>query len=500
LQLVIEPAFYYVLLLFHMMSVLGRLAALLCLAIALGDVQDCSQLDYSKGCQRYPNNMVVMVQVGDDYIDFFRNWYKFAIRHANPECMKLMVMADDKATYHTLSEMKDDSEFNKWDFDVLDSEREANKPDKPEPAKKAAHKHEEPETQDDASAADVADSLLSSGAEDATAEDAKEKNEDSLVEMPYSWNYGSEAYKMMMSQRPRYISSLIEDKCSVLFSDIDIVWLQNPFSVIRNVGFAEANMYLTADSIADTPRNRKHPPPLTYNGGFVFFQPTQFTKEVVREWSAHLKAHPGPNQPVLNAVLAKKGMTGVVVLPGDQFKDRVRADARWSDAVLVHANWLVGHEEKVKWLNARDLWKPAETKATSSDGSSGKDLKRTRRERKQEELREESSNLQMQMDEQERRKKAYLAQEMNHVIRTEPRKLDASEPVQPKDASEPGMAEPDVSGLQKKEQKHMAEPDGFGLQKKEHMAEPDVSGLQKKEQRHARVSSAAEVEISSHDA
>jgi len=453
-----------------MMTPLGRLATLLCLAAALGEVQDCSKMIYSTGCQRYPNKMVVMVQVGDDYIDFFKNWYEFAARHANPQCMKLVVMADDEATFRNLSTMKDNDAFKKWDLDVLDSEHEAQK------------------------------------AETQARESHKDPSDSALIEMPMpaSWKYGSEAYKTMMSQRPRYISSLVAESCSVLFSDIDIVWLRNPFAEIEKMNDGQANMYITADSVEDTEKNRKHLPAPTYNGGFVFFQPTLFTQEVVKEWKDKLKRTPGPNQPALNAVLARKGMTGVAVLPGEVFKDRVRADARWDDAVLVHANWLVGHEEKLKWLQARDLWMPAEMEATRAAESSGQESQRLDEKKKdQEELvrasryqekdnkeeqdkkdrekdkdkdkdgfiiasetKEEEPDVQGQivnvpekMAEQERRKKAYIAQETKHSLRV------------------PGRAALQPTGAE--------EPRGSGREKMQEQAE---------------ISSAAEVEISSRDA
>merc|ERR1719189_794304 len=100
----------------------------------------------------------------------------------------------------------------------------------------------------------------------------------SFVEAPYdSKNYGR-----VVMQRPREILDLLDQGCSVLYSDIDAVWVKDPFLEIGAAG--PGNLYVTDDGKIT---NWLHPLESTVNycTCFLYVQPHAATKQLMEAWS-----------------------------------------------------------------------------------------------------------------------------------------------------------------------------------------------------------------------
>eukprot|EP00440_Ansanella_granifera_P044370 gb/GFBE01048092.1/.p1 GENE.gb/GFBE01048092.1/~~gb/GFBE01048092.1/.p1 ORF type:complete len:291 (+),score=60.18 gb/GFBE01048092.1/:1-873(+) len=253
----------------------------------------CPGMYYSKSCSVYPGKLVVMVTVGDDFLDFFENWYLSAAPHLDCQSVQLLAIAEDEAGDAGLRKLR---EQRGWDFDIRTS----------------------------SSVLDRDPALLQA-----------------------SWDYEDHEYLVWMARRPAYIDRLMQSGCSVLFNDIDAAWKGDAFAELQKYKGGAADLQGYDDN------------GYGFCGGFIYFNPTDFTKEVVKAW-ADLLTQPGRNQHKFNLALKDaeekhNGTHDVHVLPRDKFVGGYTDDT--ADAVFVHANWRVGAESKRKYLQAQAVWK-----------------------------------------------------------------------------------------------------------------------------------------------
>jgi len=170
------------------------------------------------------------------------------------------------------------------------------------------------------------------------------------------WDFGTNRYIEIMSRRPQYIARFLDAGCSVLFTDIDVVWKGNVISEIQSLSGGSGDMYATLDQGRTIESDKKTGRISVFNGGLIFFQPTEFTKKVVHKWAEKLKAHPNRNQPMLNAIIHKWGLEKVMRLLRPKFLDGRATPEKAEHAVAVHANFMTGHDAKVAFLRKIGLW------------------------------------------------------------------------------------------------------------------------------------------------
>nr|XP_054751822.1 uncharacterized protein LOC129257510 [Lytechinus pictus] len=167
--------------------------------------------------------------------------------------------------------------------------------------------------------------------------------------------FDSPAYKQLVNKRPSYILQILSSGHDVLFSDVDIVWLKNPLPFFTN---DTNDIWLQED---------RHEPTV-YCAGFTFYRSTPATIALVTEWVQTLALHPTyPDQRVLNGLLRKKRWQGdaikKAVMDSRLFPSgHLFFDPEWREAnkdseqVMVHNNWIVGHDRKVERFKDEGFW------------------------------------------------------------------------------------------------------------------------------------------------
>lgn len=170
------------------------------------------------------------------------------------------------------------------------------------------------------------------------------------------WDFGTSRYIETMSRRPQYIARFLDAGCSVLFTDIDVVWKGNVLAEIQGLSGGSGDMYATLDQGKTMESDKKTGRIPVFNGGFIFYQPTPFTKKVVHRWADKLKAHPNRNQPMLNAIIHNSGVDKVQRLLQPKFLDGRATRKKADQAVAVHANFMTGRDAKVAFLKKVGLW------------------------------------------------------------------------------------------------------------------------------------------------
>ncbi|XP_038078723.1 UDP-D-xylose:L-fucose alpha-1,3-D-xylosyltransferase 3-like [Patiria miniata] len=166
--------------------------------------------------------------------------------------------------------------------------------------------------------------------------------------------WDSPIYNAMVNKRPAYIYQLLQQGHDVLFSDVDTVWLRDPFP------------YLQGDFHVAVEEDQ-HKPYVAYCAGFVFFRAAEKTREFVREWlrRLHQSKTKISDQVLMNEMLTKDQIPGLkkMVMPSEIFPNGKlffmtpgwRQQHRQSVAV-VHNNWIQSKERKLQRFKEHGLW------------------------------------------------------------------------------------------------------------------------------------------------
>ncbi|XP_030846021.1 uncharacterized protein LOC115925986, partial [Strongylocentrotus purpuratus] len=122
--------------------------------------------------------------------------------------------------------------------------------------------------------------------------------------------WDSPIYNAMVNKRPAYIYQLLQRGHDVLFSDVDTVWLRDPFPYLQG----DFHVAVAED---------QHKPYVAYCAGFVFFRAAEKTKEFVREWlrRLHQSKTKISDQVLMNEMLTKDQIPGLkkMVMPSEIF-------------------------------------------------------------------------------------------------------------------------------------------------------------------------------------
>ncbi|KAL0535724.1 hypothetical protein IC582_030065 [Cucumis melo] len=163
-------------------------------------------------------------------------------------------------------------------------------------------------------------------------------------------NFSSEAYFMtsdylkMMWRRIEFLIYVLEMGHSFVFTDTDIMWLQDPF----NHFYKEADFQIASDSYLGNPEDLNNVP----NGGFVYVRANPKTVKFYKFWYQSRTIYPGQHdQDVLNKIkhsplIPKIGMK-LRFLDTANFGGFCQMGRDMSKMATVHANCCVGLENKV---------------------------------------------------------------------------------------------------------------------------------------------------------
>ncbi|XP_044501980.1 UDP-D-xylose:L-fucose alpha-1,3-D-xylosyltransferase MGP4-like isoform X2 [Mangifera indica] len=107
--------------------------------------------------------------------------------------------------------------------------------------------------------------------------------------------FGSQGFFNFTSRRPRHLLHILELGYNVMYNDVDMVWLGDPFPYLKG----SHDVYFTDDMAVVKPLNHSHdlPPPgkkgRTYICScMIFLRPTDGAKLVMKKWIEELQAQP----------------------------------------------------------------------------------------------------------------------------------------------------------------------------------------------------------------
>ncbi|XP_053380283.1 uncharacterized protein LOC128548819 [Mercenaria mercenaria] len=156
--------------------------------------------------------------------------------------------------------------------------------------------------------------------------------------------YNSPLYRSMVSERPTYILKYLKKGTDIIYSDMDTVWLQNPLP------------YLEGDYDIWSQMDGK----TVFCTGFLAIKSNNNTKKFVQKWEDSFREKPTLNQPIFNK-LVKNSTINIKALDRERFPSGIQYFEKFSKeersgVVVVHNNWIVGHNNKIKRFQDMKLW------------------------------------------------------------------------------------------------------------------------------------------------
>lgn len=185
--------------------------------------------------------------------------------------------------------------------------------------------------------------------------------------------FGSQGFFNFTSRRPRHLLDILKLGYNVMYNDVDMVWLADPFPYLEG----HHDVYFTDDMAIVKPLNHPHRLPQPGKKGrtyicscMIFLRPTDGAKAVLMKWIEELQLQPwskksrSNDQPAFNWALNKTaGQVDMYLLPqvafpsgGLYFKNETWVKATQGKHVIIHNNYITGFEKKIKRFRDSGLW------------------------------------------------------------------------------------------------------------------------------------------------
>ncbi|KAK6920053.1 Nucleotide-diphospho-sugar transferase [Dillenia turbinata] len=185
--------------------------------------------------------------------------------------------------------------------------------------------------------------------------------------------FGSQGFFNFTSRRPRHLLSIVELGYNVMYNDVDMVWLADPFPYLQG----NHDVYFTDDMSAVKPLDHSHdlPPPGKKGRPYIcscmiFLRPTPGAKLVMKKWIEELQVQPwskaqkANDQPAFNwALLKTKEQVDLYLLPqaafptgGLYFKNKTWVKETKGRHIIIHNNYILGFEKKIKRFRDYGFW------------------------------------------------------------------------------------------------------------------------------------------------
>ncbi|KAJ7962496.1 Glycosyltransferase [Quillaja saponaria] len=186
-------------------------------------------------------------------------------------------------------------------------------------------------------------------------------------------NFGSEDFFNIESRRRRHLLQILDLGNNVMYNDVDMVWLADPFPYLQG----NHDVYFTDDMAAVKPLNHSHNLPNPGKEGrinicscMIFLRPTNRAKLVMSKWIEELqiqhwsKPMKSSDQPAFNSALNKTaGEVDLYLLPqaafptgGLYFKNKTWVQETKGMHVIIHNNYITGFQKKIQLFRKFHLW------------------------------------------------------------------------------------------------------------------------------------------------
>ncbi|CAJ2677832.1 UDP-D-xylose:L-fucose alpha-1,3-D-xylosyltransferase MGP4-like [Trifolium pratense] len=194
-----------------------------------------------------------------------------------------------------------------------------------------------------------------------------------VLDVEAAHKFGSQGFFNFTARRPSHLLKILELGYNVMYNDVDMVWLADPFPYLQG----DHDVYFTDDMTAIKPLNHSHdlPPPGKKGRPYIcscmiFLRPTDGAKVILKKWLEELQNEPwsrtkkSNDQPAFNWALMRNAKEAdLYLLPqiafptgGLYFKNKTWVKETKGKHVIIHNNYIVGFEKKIKRFRDYGLW------------------------------------------------------------------------------------------------------------------------------------------------
>jgi len=251
---------------------------------------------FSMGCKPYPGKRVVMVSANSQYYSMLDNWFFHAAPHLNPDTDQVVLIAEDAQSQRDFQNMSAPYGVH---FDIY---------------------HD------------------GDWAESKSGRDA-------------GTTYMNPVWASVVTHRPRLLLRYLEAGCTVLYVDVDAMWIKSLPLALAAAGHHD--LLITDDRRDVTPGRSNY-----LCTCLLYLQPTPASRALVKRYGELAQGQQDDQFPFNKALSEHEGKIDYVVLPPAEFPNGVRfaRNPKAKEAVWVHANWLRGFGAKIAFLKKHGMW------------------------------------------------------------------------------------------------------------------------------------------------
>lgn len=195
-----------------------------------------------------------------------------------------------------------------------------------------------------------------------------------------AFQFGTEEYRKLVYGRPTHIKRKLEQGHSVFYNDIDTVWRRNPLLFIlqaQNKLRHPLDLYVQYEFRGYLREWRRDPAEADYCTGIMAIRSNPITIQFISDWEDRLTQNPKhrTDQSTFNYVIGEdtynrnnnhnRNNLNHAPLPLSEFPNGKLFFNLWKlrpwrrrHAVIVHANYMSGHDLKKERLGQHNLWDP----------------------------------------------------------------------------------------------------------------------------------------------
>jgi len=276
--------------------------------------RDYSKPNISPSCGPFPQKRIVMISFSSSYFDFLTNWFVTSAKFLTDDDVLLVVAEDDEA----LSLITDTSIVEQLGrpFALMDNQSQF---------------------------VDF----------DGQVQRVNTVDLKHLAELSSRGDYGTEEYEKVTKAKPDHMLALLQQGCTVHYTDIDAVWTAGLWDVIASMG--SHDLYVTDDGQA----------PFWPKSWYLctcqmHVQPTDSVIKLFQDWIQGCDPSQKHDQISFNQVLHSdhQGNKTVDFVLMERAEFPPGCDPVTDVAKVIHANWIGRTGGKKEFLQRHNMWFP----------------------------------------------------------------------------------------------------------------------------------------------
>ena len=166
--------------------------------------------------------------------------------------------------------------------------------------------------------------------------------DNNYIEGTKAFSYETKTYKKLVSKRPAHMLRKISLGYNLIYTDIDTVWMKDPRPFLTG----NHDLWASLDGKS------------YYCTGFIACKASSKTISFLKKWNNTLSKSNQLNQPLFNKLIHNSSIShsplSSRLFPSGNLY--FKGNKSNTDVVVIHNNYIIGHDQKVKRFKKYGLW------------------------------------------------------------------------------------------------------------------------------------------------